>query len=175
MPGGLPAVQLPTHLTESKWGRCALAKDGARHGFREVPWFWGTSQPVVLAPGISTFRAGTVYAHGGLSVQEALTAFLTVTSQGAIGLLNVRMASVRWAGLRAQVQLEGDFSGVTVDLRVRPADASSSVLGAARTPDESGRVSLVVENDDLLGSAAVVVALRDGSVVAKQPVAIGDN
>jgi hypothetical protein len=175
MPGGLPSVQLPKHLTESKWGRCALAKDGANHGFREVPWFWGASQPVVLAPGISTFRAGTVYAHGGLSVQEALTAFLTVTSQGAPNLLSTRISSVRWAGLRAQVQLEGDVTGVSVDLRLRPADPSSSLLGAAKAPDEGGRVSLVVENDDLLGSAAVVVALRDGSVVAKQPVAIGDN
>lgn len=175
MPGGLPSVQLPKHLTESKWGRCALAKDGVKHGFKEAPWFWRASQPVVMAPGISTFRAGTVYAHGGLSVQEALTAFLTVTSQGATSLLNVRVGAVRWAGLRAQVQLEGDFSGVSVDLRLRPADASSSVLGSAKTPDESGRASLVVENDDLLGSAAVVVAVRDGSVVAKQPVAIGDN
>lgn len=130
---------------------------------------------MVLAPGISTFRAGTVYAHGGLSVQEALTAFLTVTSQDAPNLLSARISSVRWAGLRAQVQLEGDVSGLLVDLRLRPADPSSSLLSAAKALDESGRVSLVVENDDLLGSAAVVVALRDGSVVAKQPVAIGDN
>jgi hypothetical protein len=119
-----------------------------------------------------------VYAHGGLTLQEALTASLTVTAPAAAMASPVRVASVKWNGLRAQIQLEGDAVGVTVDLRTKPADATSSLLSAsqrAKQPDETGRASIVVENDDLLGTAAVIVAIRDGSVVAKQTVTIGDN
>ena len=117
------------------------------------------------------------YAHGGLSLQETLTAFLTVTAPTpAAG--GIRIANVKWSGLRAQLQLEGDTSGVTVDVRTRPADAGSSLLAASqrsKTLDDAGRVSVVIENDDLLGTAAVIVAIRDGGVVAKQTVTIGDN
>jgi hypothetical protein len=178
MPGGLPSVQLPAHLTESKWGRCALAVPGAQHGFQEMPWFWGAAHGIVVAPGISTFRSGMVYAHGGLTLQETLTAFLTVTAPAARTESAVRVASVKWNGLRAQIQLEGNAAGAYVDLRTKPADAASSLLGESqrmKQPDDGGRVSIVVENDDLLGTAAVLVAIRDGQVVAKQSVTIGDN
>ena len=76
------------------------------------------------------------------------------------------------------MQLEGDTVGVTVDVRTKPADGGSSVLGASQRSkalDEAGRISIVIENDDLLGAAAVVVVIRDGNVVTKQTVTIGDN
>jgi hypothetical protein len=85
---------------------------------------------------------------------------------------------VKWSGLRVQIQIEGNISGVTVDVRTRPADAGSSLLNASqrsKTVDDAGRISVVIENDDLLGTAAVIVAVRDAGVVAKQTVTIGDN
>jgi len=42
-------------------------------------WFWDSAEAVVLAPGISCFVAGTEYAHGGLTLQEALIPSLAVS------------------------------------------------------------------------------------------------
>lgn len=178
MPGGLPSVSLPGHMTTSKWGRCAIAHPGAKHGFKEVPWFWNGAHSVVLPPGIHTFRAGMEYAHGGLTVQEALIPLITVSAAAGVAGAAVSIESVTWKGLRAQLRVSGDSVGITIDLRTKPADPASSVLPPSqrgKAPDPSGRISILVENDDLLGTAAVMVALRDGSVVAKQTVTIGDN
>lgn len=175
MPGGLPKVDLPKHLTVSKWGRCAVPEAGATHGLSQVGWFWGEQHPVVLAPGISVFKTGTEYTHGGLSLQEALTPMLTLKrATGSTGA-TAGILAAKWVGLRLVVQLSGDFAHVTVDLRTRPADAASTVLSKPRTVDPSGKVSLPIENDDLVGSAAVLVVLDGGRVLAKQAVTIGEN
>lgn len=177
-PGGLPTVKLPQHLTLTKWGRCAIAQPGAQHGHREVSWFWGAHHAIVLAPGISVFRDGTEYAHGGLSLQEALTPVLTVTG----GVLpegdGVSIASAKWLGLRLQVTLEGTCSDVALDLRTNTDDPSSSVLPAERrmrAPDADGKVSLLVDRDELMGQAAVLVVVRRGKTICKRPVAIGED
>jgi hypothetical protein len=79
LPGGLPKVELASGLTDTKWGRCASLKVGASTNARLFPWFWNPNQHFVLADGISCFRKGEEYAHGGLSLQECLTLELTVT------------------------------------------------------------------------------------------------
>jgi len=179
MPGGLPKVDLPRHLTVSKWGRCALAEAGAQHGHPEVPWYWGGQHSVVLAPGISAFAAGQEYAHGGLSIQEALVPRLTVTAvAGAASGRDVRISSVKWAGLRLRVRLEGASEALRLDLRSKPADAGTSVLSEdqrAKGPDMEGQASLRVDHEDLIGSAAILVVLLEGQVVCKQPVTIGED
>ena len=175
MPGGLPKVELPKHLTVSKWGRCAVPEAGATHGLPQVGWFWGDQHPVVLAPGISVFKTGTEYTHGGLSLQEALTPMLTLKRATDGSGASAGILAARWVGLRLVVQLSGDVTQVTVDLRTRAADASSSVLSGPRTVDSSGKVSLPIENDDLVGHAAVLVVLAGERVLAKQPVTIGEN
>jgi hypothetical protein len=175
MPGGLSKAQIPLHLTVSRWGRCAFPKPGAVHEFKETPWFWANEHTVVLAPGASAFKSGTEYTHGGLTVQEALTPVITVkpgTKQGK----TVNIASVKWIGLRLKVQLAGDHQGVTVDVRTKAADANSSLLSGqdyGKNPDSSGSVSLVIEQDDRIGDAALIVVIDQSQVVAKQPVTIG--
>jgi hypothetical protein len=161
-PGGLPKVELPGHLTISKWGRCALPQPGAMHGFRETSWFWGPEHAVVLAPGISVFKAGMEYAHGGATIQEALTPVLTVTNKEA-PVAAARIEASKWGGLRLQVTVEGGGAGVALDLRSKPADPTSSLLSAdqrMKSPDAGGKVALLVENDDLSGQAAVLVVVQ---------------
>lgn len=175
MPGGLPKVELPKHLTVSKWGRCAVPEAGAMHGLPQVGWFWGEQHPVVLAPGISVFKNGTEYTHGGLSLQEALTPMLTLKRATGSSTVAVGILATKWVGLRLVVQLSGDANNLSVDLRTRPADAASSVVRQPRPVDNTGKVSLPVENDDLLGSAAVLVVLDGERVLAKQAVTIGEN
>ena len=68
--------------------------------------------------------------------------------------------------------------GLEVDIRTKPADATSSVLGSeqrAKTPDSQGKLSLVIADDERVGEAAVVVLVLNGQVVAKQAVTIGEN
>lgn len=178
VPGGLPKVDLPGHLTLSRWSRCAVGQPGIHHGFREVHWFWGGGHSVVLAPGISAFTSGVEYAHGGLSVQEALTPVLTVSARAEARALEVTIESVKWVGLRLKVQLRGGYADTVLDIRAKPADAESTLLGAEqgmKPPADHGSASLLIESDEHLGAAAVLVVIRDGQVVAKQPVTIGED
>lgn len=175
MPGNLPKVDLPKHLTVSKWGRCAVPEPGAKHDLPQVGWFWGAQHPIVLAPGISVFQNGMEYTHGGLSIQEALTPVLELTRANSFGGLSATIESVKWNGLRLNAHISGSLAEIIIDLRTRPADAASSLVNQPKPPDASGKVSLVVENDDLVGQAAVLVVLAGGVVLAKQPVTIGEN
>lgn len=177
VPGGLPTVDLPKHLTLTRWGRCALAQPGAQHGYPQVSWFWGAPHAVALAPGIAVFQAGIEYAHGGLTLQEALLPLLTIKA-AAEETAPVRIVSARWAGLRLRVQLEGAAPGLTLDLRTRPADPGSSLLAPGqrlKPVDSDGKATLIVENDDLMGQAAVLVVVKDNQVIGRQAVTIGEN
>ena len=177
LPGGLPTVDLPKHLTLTRWGRCALAQPGARHGYPQVSWFWGAPHAVVLAPGIAVFQAGIEYAHGGLTLQETLLPVLTVKAAGE-ETAPVRIASARWVGLRLRVQLEGAAAGLTLDLRTRPADPGSSLLAPEqrlKPVDAEGKTALTVEDGDRIGQVAVLVVVKDNQVICKQAVTIGEN
>jgi hypothetical protein len=177
LPGGLPKVELPAHLTQARWPRCAVPQPGAQHGFKEAPWFWGGGHSVVCAPGISAFKGGVEYAHGGLSLQEALTPVLTVTA-GEQAVKPVEIAHVEWKGMRLRVQLKGGFASTTLDIRTKPADADSSVLDPDRRlqpPGDDGAAALLVTDDTSEGAAAMLVVVRDGQVVAKRPVTIGGD
>jgi hypothetical protein len=177
LPGGLPKVDLPSHLAQSRWARCAVLQPGVHDVCQELPWFWGGGHGFASAPGVSTFIQGFEYAHGGLSLQEALTPVLTVTaSQPAVQA--VQIGSAEWKGLRLRVQLQGGYGGTVLDIRTKPADAGSSVLDADRRLQpiaEDGTAALLVTDDRYEGAAAVLVIIRDGQVVAKQPVTIGGD
>jgi hypothetical protein len=175
LPGGLPKVDLPGHLTQSRWSRCAVLQPGVRDVCQELPWFWGGGHAFASAPGVSTFIQGFEYAHGGLSPQEALTPILTVTA-GEQAAQAVEIANADWKGLRLKVQLTGGYAGTALDIRTKPADAGSSVLDPERRaipPGEYGSAALLVTDEEHEGHAAVLVVLRNGQVVAKRPLTIG--
>lgn len=85
----------------------------------------------------------------------------------------VTIKSVAWKGLRCVVEVESDASGLTVDIRTKPALASSSLAASTKVVD-GGKASVAVADDEHLGSAAVVVVLGpDGEVVQKQATTVG--
>lgn len=177
IPGGLPKVDLPKHLTVARWGRCALAQPGAQHGFPQVSWFWGGGHAVALAPGVSVFREGLEYAHGGLSLQETLTPILKIRAS-MTAKADVRIAMAKWVGLRLHIELAGDAADCGLDIRTRPADASTSLLPEdqkGKRIDTDGKVALLVASDDFVGQAAMLVVTRAGQVIAKHPLTIGEN
>jgi len=84
MPGGLPRVDLPGVLAENRWGRCASIKPGAYSDESFYPWYWNPDQDVALARGISCYKKGREYAHGGLSLQECLTPSLVIRNSNLL-------------------------------------------------------------------------------------------
>jgi hypothetical protein len=171
LPGGLPKVDLPKYLTASRWARCAAIKGGSKVEVPTVRWYWNTHERVAVAPGIACFGAGNEYAHGGLSLQESLVPVMRVTA-GADNT-PVKVTQISWVGLRCRVQIVSAQPGLSVDLRTKVNDPGSSV-SKVRSLDAQGAASLLVADDELEGTPAVVVVL-DASrhVMTKHPTIIG--
>ena len=169
MPGGLPKTELPSALTENQWGRCAALKAGASTEERLYPWFWNAHQEFALADGISCYRAGMEYAHGGISLQECLTLRLHVTAGGkAEPQQAIHITDVTWKGLRCKVAMEGDTTGFFLDLRSHPGNPSSSVVMGVKPFKEDGTSSVVVEDEDLEGQEVTIVIIDDDGRLAAQ-------
>ena len=175
LPGGLPKVNLPKYLTASRWARCASIKGGSNVEVPTVRWFWNANERVAVAPGIACFGTGNEYAHGGLSLQESLVPIMRVTASKAGAKATATIAEVFWAGLRCRVRVEVAQPGLIVDLRMKVNDRGSSV-SRERPLDDRGAASLLVEDDELEGTPAIVVLLDSvGHVIAKQPTIIGSD
>ena len=168
LPGGLPKAGLPTVLTENKWGRCASLKPGASADVRLFPWYWNPNCFFALADGVSCFRNGLEYTHGGLSLQECLTLRLTAAAGRVAEKSAVVITDVVWKGLRCTVAIEGESTGLFLDIRRQGGDPSSSLVINVKPVKEGGTASVVVEDDGLEGQEAVVVLVGDGGELVSQ-------
>ncbi len=176
MPGGLPKIDIPSILTENKWRRCAAIKLGANTKERFFPWYWNSNQYFALADGISCYRKGEEYAHGGLSLQECLTLELTVSTVngGGTSLGSIKISDIIWKGLRCKVVIDGDFSPLFLDIRKQAGNSSTSVVMSVKQIKDNGIGSVVVEDEELEGTDAAVVLLDvDGELVAQVITVIG--
>jgi len=173
LPGGLPKVDLPKYLTQSRWARCASIEGGSTVQVPTVPWYWNAAERVAVGPGIACFGAGNEYAHGGLSLQESLIPVLRVTAGAVSATVEASITAVTWVGLRCRVRIDPSRPGLSVDLRTRVNDPQSSA-SEARQVDAEGAASLLVPDDELEGTPAAVVVLDPGGqVVARQSTIIG--
>ncbi len=171
LPGGLPKVAVPKYLTETRWGRCAIVREGSTVEVPMVPWAWNGDIHVAVATGIGAFRAGLEYDHGGLSLQECLVPSFTVRKSAVQEAGKIE--SVAWRGLRCRVEVSGGGEDWQVHLRTAAGDARNT-LSTPQAIDENGRASLLVTNDDRIGDPAVVVLVSpDGQVVAKRSTLVG--
>ncbi len=175
LPGGLPMVSLPNHLTESKWARCAVLAGDARPGPGAPlhPWHWNPAEYFASPPGIACFSKRPEYAHGGLSLQECLIPDIRITrsngTQGAIGYRGVRavIKSASWMRMRCNVLVEGSVPGATVDLRLGSA-SGASVASRTKPIDDDGCASLILTDDDNTGDLVIVVLGPQGQVLAQR-------
>lgn len=174
IPGGLPKTELPKHQVETRWGRCAVLKDTAHGTPLTFCWSWCNEVQVAYAPGVSSFIAGREYEHGGLSLQECLVPIVELSVAASPSHApKATIKSVAWKGLRCVVEVESVATGLTVDIRTKPALASSSLAASTKVVD-GGKANVAVADDEHLGSAAVVVVLgSDGEVVQKQATTVG--
>jgi hypothetical protein len=173
MPGGLPKTELAASLAENAWGRCAALKPGAFTDERLYPWFWNPHQEFALADGISCYRAGMEYAHGGLSLQECLTLQLTVSIDSATRSGSVQITDIVWKGLRCKVAVEGEANALFLDLRTQAGNSAASIVLDPKPFKEDGTSSVVVEDEDMQGREATIVILdAAGHLIAQRSTVI---
>lgn len=172
LPGGLPKIELPVALADSKWGRCASIKPGATTDERMYPWSWNPQHHFALADGISCFRKGEEYAHGGLSLQECLVLELVV--QKGTSAVAMQITDIAWKGLRCTVAVDGQHAGLSCDIRSCPGDSASSVILSVKPLKDNGTASVVVDNEELEGRETVLVLIdANGKLVAEARTIIG--
>ncbi len=177
VPGGMEKVELPAATTAKKKGRCARLKDGASVDVLTVPWHWDADVQIAIAPGVTCFEAGKEYEHGGISPQECVVPRLTVSSgKREVSTGGAAIAKVKWLGLMCRIEIEHVAPGVTVDIRARPGEPSTSVAEDVKETTSSGKQSLFVADEDLEGEKAfIVIVTGDGTILAQREVIIGRN
>ena len=123
---------------------------------------------IAVAPGIACYEAGKIYEHGGVSPQECVTPHLVVEAvTGPVSVGAASIGAIGWTGMRCRIEADGP-DGTMVDIRMKPADAESSVATQPKAL-EGGKCSLVVPADQLEGQAAVVVLVDAvGTVLAQR-------
>ncbi|MDD2466831.1 MAG: BREX-1 system phosphatase PglZ type B [Desulfobulbus sp.] len=175
LPGGLPKVELPSALADNKWGRCASLKPGASTDEKLFPWYWNPNQHFALADGISCYRNGEEYTHGGLSLQECLTLQITITRETAHQkTAPIEVTDLVWKGLRCTVAVDKNFLGLSLDVRTEAGNAFSSVILSVKQLKANGTASVVVEDETMEGHDATVVLIdASGSLVAQIATVIG--
>jgi hypothetical protein len=175
MPGGFTSVKLPSSVAETNWSRAAVLSPGAAAELPWLPWYWDASVRIAMPPGAEAFRAGDVYSHGGLSPQECVTPDISVGGPGTMaGTIGTKIVSVTWRRLRLVVDLSGDVSGYSVEVRRAPRE-SASRLGEPATID--GLQAKYTMSDEVGEGEKVHVVLLDrhGSVTDAKATAVGER
>ena len=174
LPGGLPMVTLPKHLTESKWARCAVIAGDSKPDAPLHPWHWNPNEWFASPPGIACFSRRDEYAHGGLSIQECLIPDIRVEGTGASGPTAV-VRGVAWRRFRCNITVQARGGPVTADLRLG-GPAGESVASSPKPIDADGLASLVLADDEHQDAALVLVVTdAGGRVLAQQPTRKGEN
>jgi hypothetical protein len=174
LPGGLPKTELKPALAEIKKGRYAQIRPDAAVDFLVVPWSWDRNIRIVLAPGITSFEDGNIYAHGGLSPQETVVPEIII-KKGAMRSKGIDIRNISWVGLRCRAQI-GGAAGFTADIRQEPANAASSIATEGKLIDIEGNVALLVADDSMEGKAAWFVVLDASKTpVAQREVVVGGD
>jgi hypothetical protein len=175
VPGGMPKVQLPIYLAESRWSRCASIKDSAHVEVPVAGWSWNLQERFAYAPGVHCFVAGQEYAHGGASLQECLVPVLTFTTTGAPAGVVVKVREVQWVGMRCRVAIEPVAEGLFAALRTKPNVANTNIT-EPKSLDADGKAALLVADDALEGTmASLVIIDGSGRVVCKEATTVGGD
>jgi len=174
LPGGLPKTELSKNLTETRWGRCALIKEGASSDLLHMPWQWNPSIFIAYAPGISFFKKNQEYAHGGLSIQECLVPVMLIQNNQKRAFTG-KIASVKWNNLVCKIEAVDAEDGYKIDIRTKPADETTSIVVSAREKKlvKDNKCTLMA-NDSSEGMAVwVILTTHSDIIVDKQMTSVG--
>lgn len=173
MPGGLPYVAVPGHLTATKWSRCATVKGDARPSVPVFAWHWNPHVRIAAPPGAGSFAPHAEYSHGGISPQECIVPELVV-ERGVEGT-NASITALAWRGMRCRVSVATNAPSVRVDLRLNWKQANTSIVASTKEVGPAGEASLTVADDAHEGAAATLVVVdAAGSVLDRKTTTVGE-
>lgn len=172
LPGGLPKTQLNVGLTESRWGRCALIKEGAITDLLHLPWRWNPSVFIAYAPGISFFKANQEYAHGGISLHECLVPTIIIENDNSKKAI-AKIQSVKWVNLKCAVETENATDDFTIDIRTKYNDENSSIVLSTRKTVKENKGTVMVKDDAETQSATIVLLDTTGRIIDKKLTTVG--
>jgi hypothetical protein len=173
LPGGLPKVEMPAHLTSTKWARCATVRGQSQTDLPVYGWHWNPRVRIASPPGIACFIAGNAYAHGGISPQECIVPDLIVERGGASA--SAAITAVSWRGMRCRVSVTTNDPSVKVDIRLNWKQPATSIAALAKEVGPAGEASLAVPDDSHEGmSATVVIVDAAGNVLDRKPTTVGE-
>jgi hypothetical protein len=172
LPGGLPKTQLNVGLTETRWGRCALIKEGATTDLLHLPWRWNPSIFIAYAPGISFFKVNEEYAHGGISVHECLVPTLIIENPNVLNI-EAEVKVVKWINLKCTIQTSDLPDGYSVDIRTKYNDAKTSIV-LSKSKTLNGNTATLMVDDGAESQAATIVLLDENKrILDKKPTTVG--
>lgn len=173
MPGGLPAVDLPKHLTATKWSRAATVKGDAKPDVPVYPWHWNPYVRIASPPGVGSFVKNTEYSHGGISPQECIVPELMV--ERGSGGTTAAITKISWRRMRCRVSVITNDPSVRVDLRTNWKQEKTSIAAASKEVGPAGEASLAVADDTHEGQAATVVVVDGtGNVLDHKTTTVGE-
>src|ERR1700752_317408 len=172
LPGGMPKVNLPPHLVETKWTRCGLVRTGAIPDMPTYPWYWNEHVRIASPPGIACFTIGVEYSHGRISLQECVVPEITVVRSAPE--ISGRIKQVLGHGMGWRVTVD-TTANILIDMRLNWKQPNTSIVAAVKEIGASGEVSLVVD-DEHEGSSAMIVALdAQGNVLDRALTTVGET
>lgn len=174
MPGGCEPIKLPASTVIAKGCRAAVLQEEAAAELEFMPWHWDKSVRIAMPLGAEAFRAGEVYAHGGLSPQECVIPDITVGAEESATSGAARITEISWRRLRLTVELAGELSGVTIEVRREKRNSSSRVDVTSTL--EGTRARLTISDEVEEGDAVFVVVVdRHGSIIDARPTHVGER
>jgi hypothetical protein len=173
MPGGFEPIKLPASTVIAKGCRAAILQEEAAAELEFLPWHWDKTVRIAMPLGAEAFRAGEVYTHGGLSPQECVIPDVSVGGETATAG-TLRISSISWRRLRLTVELTGELTDVTVEVRRKERDPASRVDVASTIVGTRVRLTVSDEADE--GDPVLVVLIdRRGSVIDARATRVGDR
>ena len=167
LPGGMPTISLPKHLTESRWARCAVLSSNSRPDATIYPWHWNQTEWFASPSGIACFTKNVEYAHGGLSIQECMIPEIRVSNPAGNDPA-VAIQEVVWTRLRCHVNVDARGGPFNADLRVNGPDGES-VTNSPKQIDKDGFASLVLNDAKFAGVGLVLVVTdADGRTLSQK-------
>lgn len=172
LPGGLSKTQLNAGLTETRWGRCALIKEGASTDLLQLPWRWNPSIYIAYAPSISFFKVNEEYAHGGISIHECLVPTMIIENPNVLNI-EAKVKVVKWVNLKCTIQTNDVPVGYSVDIRTKYNDAKTSIV-LSKTKTLKGNTATLMVDDRAESQAATIVLLDENErILDKEPTTVG--
>jgi hypothetical protein len=172
LPDGLPKTQLNVGLAETRWGRCALIKDGASTDLLHLPWRWNPSIFIAYAPGISFFKVNQEYAHGGVSIHECLVPTMLIENPNVLNV-EAEVKAVKWVNLKCSIQTSDVPDGYSVDIRTKYNDAKTSIVLSKSKMLKDNLVTLMVDDGAESQAATIVLLDENERILDKKPTTVG--